>query len=89
MRKKASEQPGDRDAKPRFALSEAPSEAGVPVGRCLRREVIAKRLDQSKRTLERMAKDGSGPPFFMLGRIPLYPEAAFNDWLQTKLAERK
>jgi hypothetical protein len=50
-----------------------------------RRADVAKRLKVSVRTVERWALGGDGPPFVVLGRIPIYPVRALDDWMKARL----
>ncbi len=54
-------------------------------GQYLRRSQVADRLRISVRTVERWALVGSGPPFVMLGRIPIYPLAELDAWMRARL----
>jgi excisionase family DNA binding protein len=52
----------------------------------LRRREVAKKLRVSVRLVERWARNGFGPPFVMIGRIPLYPADELDAWLRSRLA---
>ena len=51
----------------------------------LRRVQAAQKTGLSVRTMERLAIDGGGPPFAIVGRIPLYPEDELDAWLRARL----
>lgn len=43
---------------------------------------IAKRMDCTRRHLERLNEEGKGPPSIKLGRLRRYPETLFNEWIK-------
>lgn len=47
-------------------------------------EGVAKRLDISPRTLERMRGDGSGPRYAKAGRAVRYREDWIDEWLEAR-----
>jgi predicted DNA-binding transcriptional regulator AlpA len=51
----------------------------------LRRRQVAQKLGLSIRSIERLALDGGGPPFVVVGRIPLYPEDSLEAWLRARM----
>jgi hypothetical protein len=69
---------------PKINRPDTPASGAAP-GAYLRRLDAAKRLGISVRSLERLAVDGGGPPFAMIGRIPLYPEAELHEWMRARL----
>ena len=50
-----------------------------------RRAEVAERLKVSVRTVERWAVEGGGPPFVLIGRIPLYPVNTLDAWMRARL----
>lgn len=60
--------------------------ASRPEDRWLSRRQAADHASLSVRTLERLALDGAGPPFSLVGRRALYPLADLNMWLRLRLA---
>jgi hypothetical protein len=38
-------------------------------------------------TLATLASRGGGPPFFLFGRIPIYPEEGLDEWVKARLGE--
>ena len=50
---------------------------------CLSKQSAADELGVSERTLERMVKDGSGPPLLRLGSRIVFPRAALLDWIES------
>ncbi len=57
----------------------------------LRREELARYLLEAhgvrlaRQTLARMAVEGSGPPYALFGRVPLYPREGVNAWVASRL----
>jgi excisionase family DNA binding protein len=47
---------------------------------------IARRMDCTRRHLERLNAEGEGPPSVKLGRLRRYPESLFDEWIK-KLIE--
>ncbi len=63
------------------------AELNLVCGKHLRRKQVAEMLGLSLRLLDRLAAEKSGPPFFLVGRIPLYPEAALDAWIHAQMTK--
>lgn len=54
--------------------------------RWLNRRQAAEHVGLSSRTLDRLALDGSGPPFAVVGKRVLYPLRELDTWMRLRLA---
>lgn len=55
----------------------------------LTKQQLAKYLDRSTRTLDRLHENREGPPRIKMGSLVIYPIAGINNWIESEAAKQE